>query len=675
MDTTQNEEPDCEREEERKTERVFAALGKEFDATITTHSEESLWSQYLALEVYPEATRIFTHFHAGPGQLVAGDAPGRRADATVVLEGGKRIVFCQYHGEGHYDGHADGCPLQRRLPGCTGGHGGDGPRRWGQRDEEGEFRATAKTEEGDALLRAYAEAMTAAADTGARFEVRIDLACDLFHRRRRRGGKGEEAKKRESLSERLRRLYPSGSLTGDPFGRKGGGKTITESALLKELLTNDQYQGFVTLVGGRENRDDIASLTSGFCLVKNTPKASDLGLFTKISAGIEAGCQTEEASERVLEERCEERRLTTTKRSFEAGTGHTMTVQTLRFLFQHRKLRQFRLLHAMLFELRPYLRDFIDPILRRRARLKREGGAGGLEEKSCKLILNGLYGYYFLQSTSYSNTRIYASTRRLRQGLANIARKGYKPPARPQSIVLLGSVKARAGAPNLVYAVTRKNEDTTIENQVQLAANILSCSKLNIFSHLLFLLSALDPALAEYCYTDTDSIMIFCARDTLDECVKKDMLGTWQKWSPLFFEGATTVADEPQSGCLEIEGVFRGGYIRTLKCYRLMPLDPESGDVRRFRSIPMREARQLPRSCFEILPAPGEKEQICSTLMLGPTKSLEMVLKTSNRALGTRVNYKRCTLVSKTSCIPTCRALRLILLLPPQGPHHTLPLP
>ena len=656
----EEEEEEEEDEEDEEEERIFEPLRPPDDVTRTVKCQESLWCQHLSLERSKKALRVFTHFHAGPGQITAGDSRGRRIDALVVEEPGK-FLLCQFHEQLHYYGHRSGCPREKTVE----ENDTEDPTDWTfEDDEEGYepdeeedfdedqwramssssgFQPTSKTKRGDELLRKYAAAMNEAGSKARErdgdfprieFEVSIDYACDFFHGSSLRAHSG---KYYNNLGELLRREHPRTSLTGDPLGRIRDLR-IKESDLLEKLLTDDEYQGFVTLVGGVETRTDAAALATGFCLTKSAPRVEELGPHALYLSKKEGGKRARLSPLERLSKLCQKRELTMTKRNFPAGKSHTMTVQMLRFLVRNRGLRRFRLLHAMTFELRNYLYDFIEPVMRRRRALKKGGESGGLEEKCCKLLLNGMYGYYYVQSPNYTKTSVC-----LGPNLDKTLRRDAK--GRVTSCALLGSVASKKkNRRDLVYALTKTNPNARIDNQIQLAGNILGNSKLIIFSHLLFLLSVLDPSLAQFVYMDTDSIMLFLAREKLEDCVPKELRPVWKRHAGRMFEDENNPG--PQNGRLEVEGVFRGGFLRTIKCYRLIPLeDGEDGQVLRFRSVPRKLAEKLPAATFRAEPPPEGEEEIATSWRLGPTPTFEMALSMSSRSLGTRINYKRFSMV------------------------------
>ena len=64
-------------------------------------SGESLCCQFLALEVFPEATHVFSAFHAGLGQVTFGPDRRQKADCLISLEtteGVRSLRYFNYHG-------------------------------------------------------------------------------------------------------------------------------------------------------------------------------------------------------------------------------------------------------------------------------------------------------------------------------------------------------------------------------------------------------------------------------------------------------------------------------------------------------------------------------------------------------------------------------------------------
>lgn len=78
-------------------------------------------------------------------------------------------------------------------------------------------------------------------------------------------------------------------------------------------------------------------------------------------------------------------------------------------------------------------------------------------------------------------------------------------PTRGIAVTLMGCTKPKKGRPDLVYGISRWNKDADIVNTLQVAATILSMSKVIFFSHLLSILRHFDPGKVALLYSDTGS--------------------------------------------------------------------------------------------------------------------------------------------------------------------------
>ena len=74
---------------------------------------ELAFVQWAVLEAFPEANKIGSCLHAGPGQRVWGGFSGDRIDFSGHIAHENRMLFYNYHEAGiHYDGH---CQTSRRI--------------------------------------------------------------------------------------------------------------------------------------------------------------------------------------------------------------------------------------------------------------------------------------------------------------------------------------------------------------------------------------------------------------------------------------------------------------------------------------------------------------------------------------------------------------------------------
>lgn len=73
---------------------------------------------------------------------------------------------------------------------------------------------------------------------------------------------------------------------------------------------------------------------------------------------------------------------------------------------------------------------------------------------------------------------------------------GAKPPPRWRE-------KLEDASPQMLFAVTRRNDDARVSNIAQMSASILSNSRVLFFQHVSTLLRILDKRVSEQCYQDT----------------------------------------------------------------------------------------------------------------------------------------------------------------------------
>ena len=326
-------------------------------------SPESLWVQYLALQEYPDAMRLFSHWTVGPGQISAGYERRRRLDCLVVERPGT-FVMSNFHEDSHYRGHKDNCRLNEAVNFDPVGTRRNSDSELSSEEEEeveeggnrGVFRLTEKTAEGNSILRDYAEIMNEAvrkarlADQAyprLEFKVRLDYECDFLHGKTFETSEGKKVR----LKKWLKKKFPDSHV-----GFKMN--PLTEKELLRRLLTSPSLGGFVVIKGGREKREDTTSSLMGFCLTKHQTKdVSELGKFALRLACQAGDLDPDKPSDRRkarqrLERACRTRRLTMCNKSFGDETHSTLSLQQLRFLVRERGLRDFSLVHYLHYDYR-----------------------------------------------------------------------------------------------------------------------------------------------------------------------------------------------------------------------------------------------------------------------------------------------------------------------------------
>ncbi len=307
-----------------------------------------------------------------------------------------------------------------------------------------------------------------------------------------------------SLSHLLRKEHGEDSLTGFPK------RKMTEENLLRSILTNNEFEGFVTIRGGAETRLDLPSLVQGFCLEKfnsSEDPVRDLGEYavemTRLDRGVPSSLTKEEVQER-LRKNCKNRNLTMTRLSFHPNQVTTMSCDYLRFLVMERKFVSFEVVHFIHYEKKSWLFDLIFKVLQERQSLKK-GKADPLGEQTCKLYLNSvmhtlvfssfmslpicmcffqMYGHTFKETTSFTNTSIVSQSTCLEKkvaqdpNLVSCSLLGTRPTrgrrttgrtdrrCRPKS----DSKRPKSSQEEMVFAISRRAPNSRICNIAQIAA-------------------------------------------------------------------------------------------------------------------------------------------------------------------------------------------------------------
>lgn len=525
-------------------ESKFRRLDRLRDRTLRTSSMESLWSQYVASGRTGRKVplRVMGNFFAGPGQISTCNSVGRRADLTVVEEPG-RIVFRQFHGlRSHGLTHRPSCrrfnpaeddvdPEERDWTPEEQSSASEDEEdetdyeNWSEdvSDEEEEEpvgrgssferRLARRTLWNDELLIRYCRTLNDAcreAGLDVRFDHKIEYECDYFHRNEIEPG---HADLRELLEEQM----------GDECALGFREEEFTESELLRRLLFDEDFGGFVTIRGGFESRDDTAALMHAFLHTNQKPRGVDeLGQYAVDVRRQELGLTSADEARTNLEKELRRKApLTLVRRSYGPDALTTMSAENLRFLVRERHLTRFRLVHVARYHLRGWHHGLIADMLQRRWELKK-AGAGTLAEKTCKLFLNSGFGYQVCRlrrpsSPRLSDTPFYTQmmesirfNRTTVSSMANVVRRFVHKPRKdrrsrpPEKIVdmqVMGAFSGRGGQSELLVSVTCQNKSGQIDNVCQGAAQILCTSRLIFYSHLLYMARVFDPRLSQNCYS------------------------------------------------------------------------------------------------------------------------------------------------------------------------------
>ena len=508
--------------------------------------KEFIFAQYLALECYPRAHLIASGIHAGPGQIVFGDYRLDCIDATV-LESPGRILFFNFHESGvHYVGH---------VPGRNSNFA------WTKqcwRRRVGDLKVFKSTIVKDRLKGEYCEVLNAMArQHGYNFSFGYHpiFECDLFH------GKKEE----EDLNSLMQSKYPEQYLHAWPQTYK------SEKELLNELLVTKRMGGFLCIEKGLDGKDTHSCTDNlfGFCVTKEYPDPLEIGEYSRGQI---------ERYGKSVENYCKRIEITAPRLNFKSC--EVVSVQYLRWLVENRQFHGFKVIHVAAYKEIANLRGFLDKFMQTRWKIKKTNEGSELESLTCKLFVNGYYGFSSIDHRRYCKTRIVSEQVLQKTGLGrnvlNVTCMGCKKMTvvpRKESGRNKGSLRRKCWAKNpendyqLLYAVTEKNTEAKIENVAQISAGILGTSKCIFFTKINFLTDIMDPALFQICYLDTDSIYMTIARDSLEECVKPGRMEEFEAKRHVIFENSDS--DRHQGGLLKIEGEYRRAYFPGLKNYYL----------------------------------------------------------------------------------------------------------
>ena len=620
-------------------------------------TQEAVFAQYWALSVFPESKFAFSAFHAGPGQYAFGAAPQCKADVMVASDDGRgrrRLSFANYHGiRYHFDGlHSAGCPARPAFEHCHDGPDG----------RPGELSRTTAFD--DELKRGLAEALSAVDPDSLVVTYDAVTECDLFHR----GGDFARpstwnAEADDSACDGHSSLRDfMGSRHGDDFLSGSRDTAMTQAELMDRIMSRDDNRrgpgmgGFVVIDGGAESDTGTHVDSQGFCFQRSRlDPETDVGPFTRFSArslaALRGGVDPSdaEAVDRAIDEMLAEmlsEPVTMARRSFGRST-ETLGLDFFRMLVREKGLTDVVITHYLFYEERHYLRPFFTALLQMRHDVKR----GGVPNAAVlalviKQILNSIYGFACVESPKYTVTDIVCEgtlEKMRREELLDRIN-----PARHVQTTLLGyrTDDDPARTPELIYAVTRRNENARIFNHLQMACSILSQSKLLLFEALLLILRYFDPAKLVLCYCDTDSMLLSASEDSLRECFDErnaDGLA-YEQVAPRIL--ADLESDREQAGLFKIEGVYRQGYFRNAKAYYLDGRvdTEEQGAVVRMRSIPRHRHSNLgPRHFGQ---DPALNSGVVSYTGMRPTAGLEIVKADETRALCHSLNFKRFHIVS-----------------------------
>jgi hypothetical protein len=356
----------------------------------------------------------------------------------------------------------------------------------------------------DSLKRSYAAAMTAVDPSNLVVMYDAVHECDFMHRGQPlltlgdEGGGGEGKTGTVFLGPRELLLSKHGEDALLGFGSLSG--FDNQEDFVRKMLEagvnaepGNDFGGFVVVAGGRETLtgDGVLPKQFGFCHQRCRLTPDQLGDFTRMQAIMMHG--PKEADKEL--HRLLANLGTLAKTGFHEG-GELLTLDYARFLVRERGLKDFRVLHVMLYKTRHYLTQFFEMLLQLRHELLKVPNSE-LSRLLLKLAGNSVYGFGAIEGRNFPRTRIVSESylKRMKWG----DRLSLTGPDVYQ-VTLMGAVQKPGKRPDLLYAVTSHRPDERISNTIQMSANILGQSRVIFLSKLLFMLRCFDPRKVEVAY-------------------------------------------------------------------------------------------------------------------------------------------------------------------------------
>ena len=421
-----------------------------------TQRQESLVVQYLALGGHRhwqspgdedrEPSLACSGVHAGPGQLSFGWNRRQRADLTLMFDKTDlqpALVFVHnYHEHGvHYRGHDQfGCPRYLEAEKAeeteeNGRAGGRGRRFWrtlgvDRRDfyraraagiegglREGKVRYDAETSGADDFKRKLADAWSAVRPANVQFKYTTSNACDFFHGQHIYGARDcllvdtdlqnlltFEFEARADLSPDQLQANRCKFFARPPRharAEKEGSNFLDPARLLRDIASGAET-GFVTVVGGREDRPPDpadASPHFGFCVQSFacTSAADHISPHTVGQILAQNGWELPRDSE--LLDRYMAAQPARTLNSTTFHREETVSTSYLAWLMRERGFVDFEITHFLRYKFVSYWNSYLLPLLQKRHEQKKAGNA--LASTINKLIQNSHYGRQGMESSNY----------------------------------------------------------------------------------------------------------------------------------------------------------------------------------------------------------------------------------------------------------------------------------
>jgi len=316
-----------------------------------------------------------SNIHAGSGQQVFGYSNKQYCDLTMAFSRSgdeddetvprMQLHFHNYHGyKWHYKGHTPSCPSPQ--------------------DPYLSFALTPETEFPDDFKLRYATALSSVRPRQVTFTYTTSYTCNWFHDRalpsldpsQAAAGKFYHNINELLAAERETEFYQPPTKTQEYLGRQK----------LVDDIASGAIDGFVTLRGGRERRPNgnRASKNFGYCVQNYAPTLDQISSYTKSQIAEFYGLE-EEGVEAFLKKQ--------PPRTLNSTTFHgeeTISTAYLRWLIRERGFTDFVITHFLWYRFNDHPRQFIEPLLQLRHRLKQEGNVAAAE--ALKLIVNSDYG-------------------------------------------------------------------------------------------------------------------------------------------------------------------------------------------------------------------------------------------------------------------------------------------
>lgn len=544
----------------------------------------------------------FSQYHAGPGQILFGSSKSRHCDFMSVRPGGVWNIY-QYHEDGHVleTGHESGCPKYAGV----------------------DVRYNEKTTSSDVFNYMYAGHLSR--HTPLTISYNVLNECFTHHLPMRH-------------LKRQEKIVTDDNYVTLPAWMDGENKISEEDLLEKILHDGNETDGYVVIKGGRETRRDQASLTTGFCLVRDTVSTDELGpsalhltereVRRRKCESLE-GFQTRKRKRALdLLKRRGENKFSLLRRGFGDKTV-CLPVSHFRWLVNERGLRDFELIHFYRYASRDYLRDFVLSVLQERHTLTLEGKKDGLMASILKLFLNSCYGFTLMDPSRFT-THSFASESSLKSGLSK-QRNDIK------NLTVIGVTRRKRKYPELYYMIERGRESAKIRNLCQFGGAVLGWSRVVFYSHMLKLLNCLDPKKAHLVYCDTDSQVWHLARSSLFECVLPEKKNQFNKIRDEIF--ADEKAPECSPGLMKVEGFFKYGIFRAAKTYFLEGF--KEGEIcARAKGIPHKIQKRMEHGDYS-LSENDDRQKFYRSFALTPTVGGEIAITVRERKTTNMVNMKR----------------------------------